>query len=164
MRPLPEVVTTDRLRLVVVSPDEAADMLAGRRRDGWHPDYPRQDDVDAASMVRPDDTWGPRHLIRVFDGLVVGGIGFFGPPDLDAVSPEVEVGYGLVPNARGHGAASEALRGLLAETDAIGVGVRASVRPDNKASIRVLAKCGFTELRGADEEGQLVMARPLPRT
>jgi ribosomal-protein-alanine N-acetyltransferase len=26
----------------------------------------------------------------------------------------------------------------------------------------VLAKCGFTELRGADDEGNLVMARPLP--
>jgi ribosomal-protein-alanine N-acetyltransferase len=26
----------------------------------------------------------------------------------------------------------------------------------------VLARCGFTELRGADEDGQLVMVRPLP--
>ena len=34
--------------------------------------------------------------------------------------------------------------------------------PDNAASIRVLAKCGFTELRGANEDGELVMARPLP--
>jgi [ribosomal protein S5]-alanine N-acetyltransferase len=27
----------------------------------------------------------------------------------------------------------------------------------------VLAKCGFTGLRGADEDGRLVMVRPLPR-
>ena len=33
------------------------------------------------------------------------------------------------------------------------------VRP---SSLRVLAKSGFTSLRGADEEGRLVMARPLP--
>jgi hypothetical protein len=26
----------------------------------------------------------------------------------------------------------------------------------------VLAKCGFTELRGSNEDGHLVMARPLP--
>jgi [ribosomal protein S5]-alanine N-acetyltransferase len=40
--------------------------------------------------------------------------------------------------------------------------VRASVEPANTASVRVLAKCGFTQLRGADEDGNLVMARPLP--
>lgn len=95
---------------------------------------------------------------------MLGSIGFFGPPDLTHEVPETEVGYGLVEEARGWGFASEALRALLAETDEVGVRVRASVRPDNKASIRVLAKCGFTELRGADEDGQLVMARPLPRT
>lgn len=30
---------------------------------------------------------------------------------------EAEVGYGLISEARGHGLATEALRGLLAETD-----------------------------------------------
>ena len=64
-------------------------------------------------------------------------------------------------DARGHGAATEAVRGLLAQTDRLGVRVRASVQPDNTPSVRVLAKCGFTELRGSDEEGNLVMARPL---
>ena len=65
-------------------------------------------------------------------------------------------------DARGHGAATEALRSLLAETDRLGVRVRASVSPENAASVRVLAKCGFTVLRGANEDGELVMARPLP--
>ncbi len=165
---LPVEISTLRLRLPLVSPEEAADMLAGRRRPGWHPDYPRKDDVDAASMVRPGDTWGPRHIVRAFDGLVVGGVGFFGAPDApaaspDAAAPEAVVGYGLVVEARGHGAATEALRGLLAETDRIGVRVRASVEPANRASVRVLAKSGFTELRGTDDEGLLVMARPLPQ-
>ena len=36
------------------------------------------------------------------------------------------------------------------------------MRPDNAPSVRVLAKCGFTDLRGTDEDGSLVMARPLP--
>jgi RimJ/RimL family protein N-acetyltransferase len=158
---LPEVVTTERLSLPLLTADEAADMLAGRHRPGWHADYPRPDDRDAASMFRGGDAWGPRHVVRGVTAL--GSIGFFGPPDADAEVPEVEVGYGLVPEARGWGFATEALRGLLAETDRAGVRVRASVEPANKASIRVLAKCGFTELRGSDEDGQLVMARPLPR-
>lgn len=157
-------VTTLRLRLPLVTADERADMLAGRRRPEWHPDYPREDDRDAVSMVPPDgaDGWGPRHVVRAFDGLVVGSIGFFGPPQENAGWPEAEIGYGLVPDARGHGAATEALRGMLLETDRLGVRVRASVRPDNAPSVRVLAKCGFTELRGTDEDGCLVMGRPLP--
>ena len=172
---LPTEIATLRLRLPLVTPEEAADMLAGRRRPGWHPEYPRKDDVDAASMVRPGQTWGPRHIVRAFDGLVVGGLGFFGPPEAPPIStelstgtvpesvPEAEVGYGLVSDARGHGAATEALKGLLAEADRLGVRVRACVGPENRASVRVLAKAGFTELRGTNDDNQLVMARPLPR-
>lgn len=160
---LPAEVATLRLRLPLVTLDERDDMLAGRRRPEWHADYPREDDRDAMTLLRDAaDPWGPRHIVRAFDGLVVGSIGFFGAPDdVDGV-PEAEVGYGLVADARGHGAATEALRGLLAETDRGGIRVCASVLPDNAASIRVLAKCGFTELRGANEDGELVMARPLP--
>lgn len=164
---LPDLVSTDRLRLELIPLEEARGMLAGRRLPSWHPDYPRQDDLDAVSMVKadaPDPSWGPRHIVRAFDSLVVGSVGFFGPPQpaADEVG-EAEVGYGLVEEARGHGAATEALQGLLVETDRLGVRVRASVAPDNPASIRVLAKCGFTQLRGSDEDGNLVMARPLAR-
>lgn len=161
---LPEEVTTTRLRLPLVTSDERADMLAGRRRPAWHADYPREDDRDAVSMTPSSGPgpWSPRHVVRAFDGLVVGSVGFFGPPADVAGTPEVEVGYGLVEEARGHGAATEALRGLLAETDRARVRVRASVQPDNTASIRVLAKCGFTELRGTTDDGELVMVRPLP--
>ena len=160
---LPTSVATERLTLDLITPAEAALMLAGGRDPKWHPDYPRPDDRDAASMVKGDDPWGPRHIIRTFDELVFGSIGFFGPPSpaTDDV-PEVEIGYGLVSDARGRGVATEAVRALLKLTDAYGVRVRASVLPDNAASIRVLAKCGFTELRGANEDGELVMARPLP--
>ncbi len=156
MSQLPDQIATARLRLILVTPADAADMQAGRHQDRWHPDYPRRDDVDAASMARAGDTWGPRHVVA--DRLAVGSIGFFGPP----VDGEAEVGYGLVPAARGHGYSTEALRALLAESDRLDVLVRASVRPEDAASIRVLAACGFTELRGSDEDGQLVMARPLP--
>jgi ribosomal-protein-alanine N-acetyltransferase len=155
-------ISSARLVLRLVTADEAADMVAGRRRPDWHPDDPREDDRDAATMVRADDTWGPRHVVRTFDDLIVGSIGFFGPPEEVNGIPEAEVGYGLVADARGHGAATEALRALLAETDRLSVRIRASVNPDNGPSIRVLAKCGFTELRGANEDGELVMARPLP--
>jgi ribosomal-protein-alanine N-acetyltransferase len=158
---LPDVVRSERLTLPVWTPDEAADIRAGRGRQGWHRDYPRKDDRDAATMYRPGDPWAPRHIVR--GATALGSIGFFGPPEEagDGVL-EAEVGYGLVEQARGWGFATEALQALLAETDAAGVRVRASVEPSNTASVRVLAKCGFTELRGGNEDGELVMARPLP--
>jgi RimJ/RimL family protein N-acetyltransferase len=168
---LDAVVSTPRLRLELISPAEAAAMLAGRRGPTWHPDYPRRDDLDALTMMPKDPaavsgadlSWCPRHVVRAFDGLVVGSIGFFGPPVPagDGVL-EAEIGYGLVENARRRGVASEAVSGLLVHTDRLGVRVRAAVEPGNTASVRVLATCGFTELRGADEDGNLVMARPLP--
>lgn len=165
---LPEVVTSDRLRLALIGSEEAADILDNRRRRDWHRDFPRQDDRDGVSMHRSDDPWGSRTIVRGV--TVLGTIGFFGAPDeVDGAdgadgtpTREAEVGYGLVEEARGWGFATEALRALLAETDRVGVRVRASVEPENVPSIRVLAKCGFTELRGSDEDGNLVMARPQP--
>jgi RimJ/RimL family protein N-acetyltransferase len=152
---LPALISTERLRLVLFTPDDAADMLAGRHQGRWHRHYPRQDDVDAASMVRDGaDPWGPRHI--VLDRLAVGSIGCFGPP----ADGETEIGYGLVEGVRGQGVATEAVQALVAETQRAGVRLRASVSPDNTASLRVLAKCGFTELRGSNEDGELVMARP----
>ena len=165
---LDPVITTPRLRLELITPEEAAGMLAGRRKPTWHPDYPRQDDLDGVSMIKAsaeDLSWSARHIVRAFDGLVVGSIGFFGPPDTaDDGVPETEIGYGLVDDAQGRGVATEAVGGLLAHTDRIGVRIRASVEPANTPSVRVLAKCGFTQLRGSDEDGNLVMARPLPTT
>ncbi len=162
---LPEVVTSPRLRLPLVTPEDAAGMLAGRRRVSWHRDYPRRSDQDAAAMVKADNphaSWGPRHIVRSGDGLVVGSIGFFGSP---AAGPdevvEAEVGFGLVEEARGHGAVHEALTALLEQTDRAGVRIRASVRPENRASLKVLAACGFTQLRGSTEDGELIMVRPL---
>ncbi len=162
MTDLPALIQTDRLRLILLTRADADDMLAGRRQDRWHPAYPRRDDVDAASMVAEGDSWGPRHI--VLGHQAVGSIGCFGrpaPSDVDDV-PETEVGYGLVAEVRDQGLATEALRALVAEADLAGVRLRASVAPDNRPSLTVLARCGFTRLRGTTAEGELVMVRPLP--
>ncbi|MSZ77798.1 MAG: GNAT family N-acetyltransferase, partial [Actinobacteria bacterium] len=152
----------ERLLLPLWSADVVADLRSGRRRAEWHRDFPREDDRDASGLWHEGDPWGPRSIVR--GTTVLGSIGFFGPPDAAADGVlETEVGYGLVEEARGWGFATEALVTLLALTDAISVRIRASVLPSNGPSIRVLAKAGFTELRGSDEDGNLVMARPLPR-
>ncbi len=157
---LPPVISTNRFRLPLVSREEAAAALAGSRAPDWHEDYPRSDDLDAFSMIKGDSTWGPRHIVRVVDGLVIGSVGFYGPPaPHDDGVLEVEIGYGLVEYARGHGVATEVVSGLVAALDAVDVRVRARTEPSNAPSLRVLAKCGFTVLRGPDEDGNLVVSR-----
>lgn len=162
---LPETLTTARLRLPLISPEDAAGMLAGKRRQSWHRDYPTRRDQDAVAMVKAGDpaaSWGPRHLVRSGDGTTIGSVGFYGAPAAaDDEVLEAEVGFGLVADARGFGAAVEALAVVLAETDRLGVRVRAGVRPENAPALKVLARCGFTQLRGAGEDGTLVMVRPL---
>ncbi|WP_051218233.1 GNAT family N-acetyltransferase [Nocardioides insulae] len=160
---LPTLVASERLLLPLWGAPEVAAIRGEEtaRPAGWHPDFPRRDDVDAASLWVEGDVWGPRSIVRGVTTL--GSIGFFGPPqEAEDGIAETEVGFGLVQEACGWGFATEALRALLACTDAAGVRVRASVAPENARSLRVLAKVGFTQLRGSDEDGHLVMARPLP--
>lgn len=164
-------ITSERLTLPLWDAATVAAIRGGGRLDGWHRDFPREDDRDAASLWREGDVWGPRSIVR--GTTVLGSIGFFGPPSpADDGVPETEVGYGLVAEAWGWGFATEALRALLAHTDQAastgsgrhGVRIRASVAPENARSLRVLAKCGFTQLRGPNDEGELVLARPLPKS
>ena len=137
-----------------------AALQSGARLEGWHPSFPRKDDVDASSLWREGNPWGPRSII--VDGLVAGSIGFFGPPAPAADgTAEVEVGYGLVEEVRGRGIATRALLAALAHCDREGVRVRASIAPDNAASLAVAAKAGFTQVRGTNEDGELVLVRPL---
>jgi RimJ/RimL family protein N-acetyltransferase len=156
---LPDEVATERLRLPLWTAADVAAIRGGTRSPWWHPQFPREDDVDASSLWRDGDQWSSRSITT--EDVAVGSIGFIGPPQpaADGV-PEVEVGYGLVEDARGRGYATEALTAMVAAAEAEGARVRASVLPTNDASIRVLAKCGFTELRGSNEDGELVMVRP----
>lgn len=146
----PGPVETRCARLVPVTADEAATMLAGRRRRAWADGYPREDDLDALRMMPPTgpDAWSPRHVVRRADGRVVGSIGCFGPPEEGVV----EVGYGLVPAARGGGLMTDVLSGMVRSLEAAGLRVVAHTAPDNVASHRVLARLGFERVEGVDRE------------
>ena len=77
-------------------------------------------------------------------------------PPLDAP----EVGWALVPRAQGRGLATEAVRAALAWSDAnlreLGPGwgrTLCLIAPENLASVRVAAKCGFLERERATYKG-----------
>ncbi|HET7400077.1 MAG TPA: GNAT family N-acetyltransferase [Intrasporangium sp.] len=133
-------------RLVLFTDTDVDAMLSGRRLPSWAPGYPREDDVEAARMLRGPDVWSPRHVVRRSDALVVGSIGCFGPPDDRGV---VEIGYGLVPEARGSGLMTDVVPAMAAALAAAGCTVIAHTDPGNTASWRVLRRCGF-RLVGSD--------------
>jgi RimJ/RimL family protein N-acetyltransferase len=80
---------------------------------------------------------------------LLGTAGFFGPPDEVGV---VGLGYGVVPEARGQGLATEALTALLAfaSADARVHLVQADVSHENVASQRVMQKAGMVRVSSDD--------------
>ena len=88
--------------------------------------------------------WGIWLMLQPVEGVLVGDIGFKGPPDRLHTA---EIGYSVLPAFQRHGYASEAARALvvwgLAQP-----GIRrivANCRLDNAASIRVLEKAGMRQ-------------------
>ena len=137
--------------LDVISPELARRIVARDEQPGddWHPEYPFADELDPLRSLgaasSPDPVFTMYLIRRRSDGLAVGGIGLFGPPDGTGT---VEFGYGLVPSARGAGIATEAVE--LALQHAADNGARAAAADTdvaNVASQRVLEKNGFVEVR-----------------
>jgi RimJ/RimL family protein N-acetyltransferase len=134
-----------------------AERVVLRRHDAeadapWSEGYPLEGDVRActayASRLPPaagpdhSDPFGYYQIVE--DGQVVGGIGFHGPPNGDAV----EVGYGVVPSVRGRGVATAALRQILEAVSGLDRVRRVVGRTegDNVASQRVMLAAGLRQV------------------
>ena len=140
-----------RVRIEPISHECALALLAGRPEPGsaWEQGFPPSPLLASLRRVLDDGagpgSFGPFYaymIVRRSDGLAVGDAGFFGPPGDDG---EVEIGYALVPGARGFGLAREAVA-LLAEWALAQPGVRAltaRVEAENVPSLRLLARLGF---------------------
>jgi [ribosomal protein S5]-alanine N-acetyltransferase len=156
-------VVTERLLLRPVTAEHVAAVVAGRRLPGWAPDFPSEGDQVIAGMlerdgVPVDPAFGQRLVVERETGLVVGGIGLFGPPE----DGQVEFGYGIVESHRGRGYATEAARALVEV--ALGLpGVTeivAGVDPANPASVRVLEKAGLSFRSQDGDEAQYSITAP----
>jgi [ribosomal protein S5]-alanine N-acetyltransferase len=116
--------------------------------------------LDQIAADPADARWMHR-LAVVADGVVVGHAGFHGPPDAAGM---VEIGYSVDPAHRRRGHARAALRELLrrAAAEPAVTTVRATISPDNTASLATIAGFGFTEVgtQWDDEDGlELVFER-----
>ncbi|MFB9365645.1 GNAT family N-acetyltransferase [Kitasatospora sp. NPDC001664] len=92
----------------------------------------------------------------------IGAAGFHGPPDERGM---VEVGYGVDPAHRRRGYAKAILAALIrqAEAEPEVTVVRATISPDNEASLATVAAFGFTHVGEQwDEEDGLELIYELP--
>ncbi len=102
-----------------------------------------------------DLRFGPFYVVAL--GALVGTAGFFGPPD-EAL--EVEIGYSVCTEARRRGIATATIVELCRRAAALGCSsVRATVSPDNVASVRALERTGFAVVAPSNGTGDLLLLR-----
>jgi RimJ/RimL family protein N-acetyltransferase len=161
-------ITTERLDLVPAmpatiraalhSPATLGSHLGAVVSPGWPPEY-----VDAPALQftlerlveypNEDGWWMYFALLREpRPRTLIGIAGYKGPPTPEA---SVEIGYGIVPEHRRRGFATEAARGLIGHAFAIPTidRVLAETLPELTPSIGVLNKCGFRFLGDGSEPG-----------
>ncbi len=115
-----------------------------------------------ASDARALD-WVARAAVDRSSGNVVGHAGFHGPPDERGM---VEVAYSVAPEWRRQGYATAMLASALAWASSVEqvTVVRASISPDNAASLATIRKFGFEQVgeQWDEEDGlELVYERPV---
>ena len=103
--------------------------------------------LSAYESMRPALGFAPWVARRIGTDDVVGWGGLSLDPDEPGWG--LEVSYAFAPSAWGRGYATELVQASLAHAFAVlsAPEVHAFARPENAASVRVLAKCGFTFLR-----------------
>jgi len=146
--------------LRALSLDEALRIRDVNRPDiGWADDFPTEADVGVAKFAKfipstTSDPWFSPWLI-VANDLVVGMIGFKGEP----VGNVIDVGYGVVPSARGRGIATMALSQLLDQVRPYGIKVRAETALWNVPSQLVLQHLNFIEVERRNDlnHGDLIV-------
>jgi len=161
-------IVTARLVLRPATAEEVSAVLNGQRRSDWAADFPAEGDqviaglLARAGLPADDDArrFGHRLVVERHTSTVVGGAGFFGPPQ----DGEVEIGYGIVPSRQRRGYATEAVQAMVADifqVDSV-LTVTANVDLDNPASIRVLEKSGMALCTQNQEQATYHIRRPPP--
>lgn len=103
--------------------------------------------------------YAPWRMTLKSGGTSIGDLGFKGP----ARESAVELGYGVLPEYEGQGYATEAVQAMTqwAFGHSGVVFVEAETEPENRASQRVLEKCGFSPDGNGKEGPRFVLESPL---
>lgn len=103
--------------------------------------------------------YAPWSMTLKEDNTFIGDLCFKGP----AREHAVEIGYGILPEYEGKGYTTEAVQAMTqwAFSNSEVVFVEAETEPENKASHRILEKCGFTPDGEGKEGPRFVLESPL---
>jgi ribosomal-protein-alanine N-acetyltransferase len=111
--------------------------------------------IDQMAADPGNARWMVRQVATGPEGEVIGHAGFHGPPDETGM---VEIGYSVAPEFRRQGYARAMLIELLrrASAEPTVKTVRATISPDNVASLATIAGFGFVEAgeQWDDEDGR----------
>ena len=169
------LLKTERLELIGCSAeilraegDDRArfgELLNARIPESWPPELYDDDarlwTLRVVEEAPENEGWWLYYLVADDGGReAVGVVGYKGPPGDDGT---VEVGYGVLPEHRRHGYATEATRALIERAFGFPAVVRvtAETYPHLAPSIGVMEKCGMTYAGDGSEEG--VIRYELPR-
>jgi [ribosomal protein S5]-alanine N-acetyltransferase len=164
-------IPTERFDLVLLTSSWLNAYVAGTPLPDLGFDDPDDFLADAAHVVHlraeqlaHDPTQAPwllRAIVLRATRGAVGYVNFHAPPDERGM---VEIGYQVLPQHRRHGYATEAAGGMWAWAARNGALVfRASVAPDNEASLAMVRRVGFVQVGSQidDVDGlELVFERP----
>ena len=178
-----DAIHSERLDLVLLTPDLMEALVAGRRgeaaaRMGTRipEDWPDAHDesffrfrLAQVARVPADEPWLVRAVVLPEPvRTLIGHAGFHGAPGINGPgkAAALELGYTVFPPFRGHGYATEAASALMRWARAHH-GIRhfiASVAPENAPSLAIVSKLGFVQTgeQWDDEDGlELVFERTL---
>lgn len=151
-------VETKRMLLQPMSDSEIEEMMAEMHSDDLRAAY---GEMLAGCRREPENRiwYAPWKMTLKNSREYMGDVGFKGP----AKNRTVEIGYGILPSYEGNGYMAEAVQGMIrwafAQQDVDFV--EAETDPDNRASQRILEKCGFVPNGKTGEEGpRFVVERP----
>lgn len=152
-------IKTKRLSLRPMSDGEIETMMERMDSDELRTAYGEM--LDGCKCDPENRIWyAPWKMVLKDNQESVGDLCFMGP----VKNHSVEIGYGVQPEYEGHGYTTEALQAMTqwAFKQKNVVFVEAETVPDNKASQRVLKKCGFVPDGIMGEEGpRFVLESPL---
>ena len=149
------MLQTERLKLYVASREEMERLIAQEPDAEMKAAYTEMLD---GCLTHPEQwAWYAVWMIVKPDGTYVGDLCIKG---LESFGP-VEIGYGVAPQFEGRGYTTEAVTAVVdwALNQPGVVCVEAETDPDNRASQRVLAKCGFVPTGTTGAEGPRFVRR-----
>ena len=143
------MLNTERLRIYPASREQMEVMTASEQDEKLRKAYIEM----LEGCLRHSDQWQwyAMWMIELRDGTHIGDLCFKGL----GANGVVEIGYGILEEYQGQGYATEAIDATVvwALKQSNVTRVEAETEPDNRASQRVLEKCGFLPSGTFGEEG-----------